>query len=32
MIIRSKEAANRDKDRAVIPILRRTLHLKESKS
>jgi hypothetical protein len=32
MIIRSKEAANRDKDRAVLPILLRTLHLKESES
>jgi hypothetical protein len=28
MIIRSKEEANRDKDRAVLPILRRTLTLK----
>jgi hypothetical protein len=28
-IIRSKEAANRDKDRATLPILRRTLQLKE---
>lgn len=27
-IIRSKEAANRDKDRATLPILRRTLQLK----
>jgi hypothetical protein len=32
MIIRSKEAANRDKDRAMLPILRRTLHLKASES
>ena len=31
-IIRSKEAANRDKDRAVLPILRRTLQLKEAES
>jgi len=28
MIIRSKEEANRDKDQAVLPILRRTLLLK----
>ncbi|HEY6323160.1 MAG TPA: hypothetical protein VJA16_16565 [Thermoanaerobaculia bacterium] len=32
MIIRSKEAANRDKDRAVLPILRRTLRLKNAGS
>src|SRR5436309_12938149 len=31
-IIRSKEAANRDKDRAVLPILRRTLQLKKAES
>jgi hypothetical protein len=29
-IIRSKEAAGRDKDRAALPILRRTLQLKEA--
>ena len=29
-IIESKEFANRDKDRAVLPILRRTLKIKES--
>ena len=29
-VIESKEFANRDKDRAVLPILRRTLELKES--
>lgn len=28
-IIRSKEQANRDKDRATLPILRRTLRLKQ---
>lgn len=28
-VIESKEAANRDKDRAVLPILRRTLELKK---
>jgi hypothetical protein len=28
MIIRSKEQANRDKDRAALPALRRALHLK----
>ncbi|HEX4965824.1 MAG TPA: hypothetical protein VF173_33760 [Thermoanaerobaculia bacterium] len=32
MVIRSKEEANRDKDRAVLPILRRTLQLKEGSS
>lgn len=31
-IIRSKEEANRDKDRAVLPILRRTLQLKQAES
>jgi hypothetical protein len=31
-IIRSKEEANRDKDRATLPILRRTLQLKEAES
>jgi len=30
MIIRSKEEANRDKDHAVLPILYRTLHLKQA--
>ncbi len=29
-VIESKEFANRDKDRAVLPILRRTLELKDS--
>jgi hypothetical protein len=28
MIIRSKEEANRDKDQATLPVLRRTLRLK----
>jgi predicted nucleotidyltransferase len=32
MIIRSKEEANRDKDQATLPILRRTLRLKSSAS
>jgi hypothetical protein len=31
MIIRSKEEANRDKDRAVLPILKRTLLLKQGR-
>lgn len=31
MIIRSKEEANRDKDRAVLPILKRTLLLKQNR-
>ncbi|MEP7010623.1 MAG: hypothetical protein ABJC13_09900 [Acidobacteriota bacterium] len=31
-IIRSKEAANRDKDRATLPILHRTMQLRESDS
>ena len=30
MVIRSKEEANRDKDRAVLPILRQTLQMKKS--
>lgn len=32
MIIRSKEEANRDKDQATLPILRRTLRLKSGAS
>ncbi|HEY9423136.1 MAG TPA: hypothetical protein VIW92_17110 [Thermoanaerobaculia bacterium] len=32
MIIRSKEEANRDKDRAVLPVLRRTLQLQKGQS
>jgi hypothetical protein len=31
MIIRSKEEANRDKDRATLPILRQTLRLRSSR-
>jgi hypothetical protein len=31
MIIRSKEEANREKDRAVLPILKRTLLLKQGR-
>jgi hypothetical protein len=32
MIIRSKEEANRDKDRAVLPVLRQTLQMKKASS
>ena len=32
MVIRSKEEANRDKDRAALPVLRRTLQLQKGQS